>query len=315
MAPLISLIIPVYRNAENLPSLVVALEALARRIAHFEVVFVVDGSPDDSAERLARVLPTAGFASRLVLLSRNFGSFNAIRAGLAAGEGDFFAVMAADLQEPPELIERFYERLATGEVDVTIGIREGREDGWLDGFFARLFWGFYRRFVVPEVPSGGIDVFGCNRAVRDELLGLEEGSSSLVALLLWVGFRREQIGYRRKVREIGSSAWTFNKKLRYLMDSVYSFSDLPVRLLLFAGLVGVALSLALSLAVLIARISGEINVPGYAATVLTVTFFGGLNCFGLGVIGSYVWRTYENTKGRPNYIVARRMTFEGKRNE
>lgn len=314
MAPLspprISLVIPVYRNADNIAPLLQALDTLTGRLGGaFEVVFVVDGSPDDSAARLRRALPTASFASQLLELSRNFGAFAAVRAGLAAATGDYFAVMAADLQEPPELIHTFYERLGSGEVDIAIGRREGREDGF-DGLMAGVFWFFYRKLVLPEVPAGGIDVFACTRAVRDQLLALEERHSSLIALLLWVGFRRELVPYRRRKREIGRSAWTFGRKLAYLSDSVFSFSDLPIRWLLRAGLGGLLLSLFLSVVVVSARISGKIEVPGYAATVLLVMFFGGLNSFGLGIIGSYVWRVYENTKSRPNYIVARQERFE-----
>jgi len=311
MAALISLVIPVYRNAANIPSLLAALESLGAKLGErFEVVFVVDGSPDDSALQLRQALPRAGFASQLLELSRNFGSFAAIRAGLAAGRGDYFAVMAADLQEPPELVLDFYECLERGEVDIVIGQREGREDG-LSGIYASLFWSLYRRLVLPEVPAGGIDVFGCTRAVRSELLALEERHSSLVALLLWVGFRRQLVPYSRRRREIGTSAWTFRRKFTYLLDSVYSFSDLPIRWLLAAGVGGLLLSVVLSVVVLLARLSGTIEVPGYAATVLLVMFFGGLNSFGLGIVGNYVWRTYENTKSRPNYIVARQETFEG----
>lgn len=314
MAPLISLVIPVYRNAGNLPPLLEALGGLRDQLAgqgtRLEVIFVVDGSPDASGEILRQSLPGAGLAARLLELSRNFGSFAAIRAGLAAGQGDLFAVMAADLQEPPELVAEFARRLASGAAEVVVGRREGREDGFFEAASARLFWWLYRHFVYAEVPPGGIDVFGCSRAVRDQLLALGESHSSLVALLLWVGFRRESVPYRRRRREIGRSAWTFRRKLDYLLDSVYSFSDLPIRWLLRAGLAGLFLSVVFSLVVLAARLSGRIEVPGYAATVLLTMFFGGLNAFGLGVIGSYVWRTYENTKQRPSYIVARQQDFQ-----
>lgn len=310
MAGVISLVIPVYRNAANIPPLLAALGELGGQLGSaLEVVLVVDGSPDDSARLLREQLPATGLTAQLLELSRNFGAFAAVRAGLAAGRGDYFAVMAADLQEPPELVAKFYARLASGETDIVLGSREGREDGLLDAALARLFWALYRRFVYAEVPAGGIDVFGCSRAVRGELLALEERHSSLVALLLWVGFRREAVPYRRRKREIGRSAWTFGRKLAYLFDSVYSFSDLPIRWLLRAGVAGLLLSVLLSAVVLAARLSGKIELPGYAATVLLVMFFGGLNSFGLGIIGNYVWRTYENTKARPNYIVARRQSF------
>jgi glycosyltransferase involved in cell wall biosynthesis len=212
--------------------------------------------------------------------------------------------MAADLQEPPELILQFAKLLREGQCDVVVGRRTGRADPLGSRMASALFWGFFRRCVQRETPTGGVDVFGCTRAVRDHLLRLGENNSSLVGLLLWVGFRRAEVLYTRQKRRAGRSSWTFRKKMRYLMDSIFSFSDLPIRVLLSLGLFGLSLSVLFAIVVAAAKIEGSIPVPGYAATVLVVTFFGALNCFGLGVIGGYVWRTFENTKGRPNYIVA-----------
>lgn len=306
----ISLVIPVFRNADNLPDLLEALELLNGRFAgEFEAVFVVDGSPDESLAQLSRALPGAPFRSQLLNLSRNFGSFGAIRAGMTAARGEFIAVMAADLQEPPELVERFYEKLETGRYDVAIGQRTGRQDPGLSRLAAAAFWKAYRRFVQPEIPPGGVDVFACTRVVRDHLVRLNESSSSLVALLFWVGFRRAFVPYERRARQAGVSAWTFAKKLRYLSDSIFSFSDLPIRLLMYSGLLGLVASLVLGVVVVTAKLAGDIPVPGYAATVFIVSFFGALNCFGLGLIGGYVWRSFENTKLRPNFIVAQAETF------
>ncbi len=307
---MISVVVPVYGNAGSVDALVEALARTHRELGGgLEAVFVVDGSPDDSHLRLAAALPAAPFPSQLLSLSRNFGSFSAIRAGLAAGTGDHFAVLAADLQEPPELVAEFARRLEAGACDVVLGQRAGRADPLLARAGAALFWGLYRRFVQPEVPSGGVDVFGCTRAVRDQIVRLAERNSSLVGLLLWVGFRREAVPYVRRERHSGRSGWTLGKKLVYLMDSVFSFSDLPIKFLLRTGALGLVLSVVLAAVVLTARLTGAIDVPGYAATVLTITFFGALNCFGLGVIGGYVWRTFENTKGRPTYIVASAERF------
>lgn len=307
---MISLIIPVYKNAENIPPLLEAVEGLHETLGgELEVVFVVDGSPDDSLLILGQRLPEAGFQSQLLALSRNFGSFAAIRAGLEVARGEFFAVMAADLQEPPTLVIEFYEKLRTGDYDVAIAQRTGRDDPSMTNLSSRMFWGFYRRFIQTEIPSGGVDVFGCNRAVRDQLMRLRENNSSLVGLLFWVGFRRVLVPYERQARDIGVSGWTFAKKLRYLNDSIYSFSDLPIKLLLRIGLLGLALSFVFACVVLLWKLFGSDDVPGYAATVLVVTFFGALNLVALGVIGMYVWRSFENTKARPGYIVSTREEF------
>lgn len=313
---LISLIIPVYRNEASIPDLMLAIEELN---CHFkkdmETIFVIDGSPDRSYEILQEILPQQNFHSKLILLSKNFGAFAAVRMGLQVSKGRYFAVMAADLQEPLELIYEMVAALRKDQVDIALGIRNKRHDPLLTRIPAQLFWAFYRRYVVRDMPPGGVDVFACNQMFRDNLLQLDEQHSSLIAQIFWLGFKRKYISYTRKKRLHGKSAWTFHRKFKYLMDSIFSFTDLPIRLLIRMGGFGVICSSLLGFIVFIARISNAINFPGYTITLLTIIFMGALNLFGLGIIGSYAWRTYENTKKRPLAIVIKTQTFEGKYND
>ena len=312
-AVMYSLVIPVYRNEASLPELIDAVAGIAASLdGPFEAVFVVDGSPDRSYAVLREKLPAAPFASQLLSLSRNFGSFAAIRSGLQAARGDYFAVMAADLQEPPELAAEFFRRLKNDEADIVVGTRDARDDPWASKAASSLFWKSYRWLINPDIPSGGVDVFGCNLAFRDCLLSCEEANTSLVALLFWLGFRRKHIAYTRLPRLHGSSGWTFKKKVSYLMDSVFAFTDLPVRVLMGFGAVGLLVSVTLGLVVLVARLAQWLTVPGYAATILVVLFFGGINALGLGLIGSYAWRGYENTKRRPLAVVLRSLDYRAK---
>lgn len=304
-----SLIIPVYKNLENIPSLLAALEELDRQIANLEVVFVVDGSPDSSASLLTQLLPASGLRAQLLLLSRNFGSYAAIRAGLIAARGERFAVMAADLQEPPELVTTFFTVLESEPVDIVIATRETRADPFLSRLASNMFWKLYKKFVVPEMPEGGVDVFACNLTFRNNLLQLDESHSSLVALLFWMGFRRKVVSYTRLARLHGKSAWTFKKKYIYFKDSIFSFTDAPIKLLSWIGTLGILFSVMMALIVLLGRLTGWVNVPGYSATVLTIIFFGALNLLGLGIIGTYAWRTYENTKRRPSALVMTQIVF------
>lgn len=305
-----SLIIPVYKNESNLPDLLAALASLHNDLPHkLEVVFVIDGSPDRCYEILLQELPNYPFSSQLILLSRNFGSFSAIRAGLQAGTGEYFAVMAADLQEPPELVLEMWTELAKNNVDVAIAVREARNDPFLTRLPSNIFWGLYRRFVVPDVPPGGVDIFGCNQQFRDQLLQLEERHSSLIAQIFWMGFRRKFISYERQERKHGKSAWTLSKKIHYLLDSTFAFTDLPIRLLIQVGGVTSVLSALFGLFVIIFRMMNWIEVPGYSATITAIVFFGAFNLFSVGIVGSYAWRTYENTKSRPLHIVMRQHEF------
>lgn len=308
----LTVVVPVYKNAASLPSLCDQLVAIELPDGvSCRVVFVVDGSPDKSAEILESCLESSGMQATLVVLSRNFGSFAAIRAGLEHAEGDYFAVISADLQEPPALIPAFVERLCGGDVDLVLGRREGRADPFSSRLSAGLFWRVYRRWVQPSMPLGGVDVFACNSAVRATILDLEEANSSLVGQLLWIGYRRATVGYVRLPRTEGKSAWTLSKKLRYLSDSIFSFTDLPVRFLLFAGLLG---CLVVGIAAIVVTATWWLNltdVPGYTPIMLAVLFVGFVLILGLGIVGSYVWRTYENTKHRPLTIVQSLRTFPG----
>ncbi|EFH9192605.1 glycosyltransferase [Escherichia coli] len=311
----LSLIIPVYKNEASIPDLLSVISEMNKKLdGLFEAVFVVDGSPDRCYPILRELLPKQSFRSQLVLHSKNFGSFIAVRTGLEYGQGERFAVMAADLQEPPEMILEMNEVLLTPDTDVVIGTREGRKDPGLSSLFSNLFWSLYRRWVISDIPSGGVDMFACSRKFRDVLLTLEEKNSSLIAQVFWLGFNRKTVTYERQERRHGKSAWTFRKKLTYLMDSIFSFTDLPVRFLIYIGVTGSLLAGLLGMIVLLARLTGLIDVQGYSMTMITICFFSCLNLLGLGVVGSYAWRGYENSKQRPVSISVKADVF-GENNE
>jgi polyisoprenyl-phosphate glycosyltransferase len=312
-APRYSVVVPVYRNEATLAALVERLAGLAGELdGRLEIVFVVDGSPDGSLVLLRRLLAEqAAFSSQLIALSRNFGSFSAIRAGLAAAEGELLAVMAADLQEPVSLVREFFERLDAGDVDVTVGARSSRADDRAGQTASRLFWWLYRHLVQPDIPAGGVDVFGCTRQVANELVRMDESHTSLVGLLYWVGFRRAEVAYDRLPRPEGKSAWSFRRKVRYLLDSIYSFTDVPITLIIGLGVVGVVVSTVSALAVLVAWATDQIDVAGYTPLILAVFFMTSLIIIALGIVGSYVWRTYENSKGRPDSVTMTHERFRG----
>jgi glycosyltransferase involved in cell wall biosynthesis len=303
-------VVPVYKNEGTIAALVEALGRLNDRLdGALEVVFVVDGSPDRCYELLQEYLPNCPFSAELVSLSRNFGSFAAVRMGLSVARGPYFAVMAADLQEPPELIEEFFRALSTEQIDITVGTRADRDDPLVTRVSSGLFWRLYRRLVQPDMPEGGIDVFGCNLAVRDALLALDESNSSLVGQVVWLGFRRKCVPYKRLARQVGKSAWTFRRKVRYMFDSIFSFTNLPLTLLLAMGAAGLAFSVVASMVVFLAWLRGGISVPGYTPVILVVLIAMFSQMLGLGVIGVYVWRTFENTKHRPSFIPMLRKSF------
>lgn len=309
-AVLVSVVVPVYRNADTLPDLVGRLEGVSDRLGgRMEAVFVIDGSPDDSGAVLRALLEAGRLRSRVLWHSRNFGSFAAIRTGLAAARGECMVVMSADLQEPVELATSFYEALASGRYEVAVGVRRTRQDPRLSRIGSLWFWSIYCRWVQPEMPRGGVDVFACTREVRDALQSLRESNSSLVGLLIWLGYRRVEVPYDRAPRRSGRSGWTLRKKARYLLDSVYSFTDLPINMLLAVGVTGVLLSTVGAVVVFFAWALAGIGVAGYTPIMLTLLVVGSLTLSGLGVVGSYVWRTYENSKRRPGALAMLSESF------
>ena len=198
-----SVVVPVYGNRDSLPLVVERLtELAAERDGRLEVVFVVDGSPDDSLASFPYA-PDRPIDAQVLSLSRNFGSFSAIRAGMAVARGAYIAVMAADLQEPIEVVASFFDLRERDECDVVFGERVDRDDPAVSASGSKAYWWFYHRFVNKELPVGGVDVFGCTQRICREVVAFSETHTSLVGLLFWVGYRRAFVPYKRVARHSG----------------------------------------------------------------------------------------------------------------
>jgi hypothetical protein len=154
------------------------------------------------------------------------------------------------------------------------------------------------------MPKGGVDIFACNSMVKDAVLEIEEPNSSLIAQLFWVGFRRDFVVYDRQARKIGKSAWNLSRRFRYMMDSIFSFTDLPIMLALWLGLMGCLVSVALGAVTIVAKLSGYIEEAGYTSLFILIAFFGSLILLVQGILGCYIWRTSENSKRRPLRIIS-----------
>ncbi|MFC1237555.1 glycosyltransferase family 2 protein [Vibrio sp. F74] len=303
MAIKYSLVIPVYKNAESINSLINVITKMASELNNsLEVIFVIDGSPDNSFELIQAKIPELNYSATIISHSRNFGSFAAIRTGLSEAKGLYCCVMAADLQEPVSLFIEMFKVLDLNKSDVVVGTRDSRKDPISTRLMSSLYWKLYKKYVVKDIPVGGVDVFGCNEVFKDQLLSLDESRTSLIALIYWLGFRRSEVTYVRLERQDGHSAWTMRKKFDYMLDSVFSFTDLPIRILIRTGAFGILVAIALGLIVFISRVFGVITEPGYSTTVVLIVLFGALNILGLGLTAEYAWRAYENTKNRPQSV-------------
>ena len=304
-----SLVVPVYKNEDGIVSLLARTTELYNLLGEqLEVIFVVDRSPDNSFRLLDKHVPNCIFPAELINLSRNSGPAAALKMGLSIAQGKYFASMSADLQEPIELIISLFQTLESGKIDIAVGKRLGRNDPALSKIWAGLFWKIYRKFVQPDMPAGGIDTIAINEKVRSAILKMDEANTSLAGQFIWLGFHRQEIPYKRQARTIGKSSWSFSRKFRYMLDSIFSFTDLPITAIVAIGTLGLIFSFLLGMNVLVAWYLG--NTPtGYTTLILVILFTFSLTLISLGIIGNYIWRAYENTKSRPSFLLMERKSF------
>lgn len=299
----ISVVIPVYFNELNLPHLFPRLINVAEQNSNyqFEFVFTDDGSEDDSYKLLHEF---AAKDNRVIVikLSRNFGSFMAILAGLEHSTGDCAAIISADLQDPPELITEMIQKWEAGN-KVVMGVRERREDSFLTNFFAKIYYYLMRRFALKNMPLGGFDFVLIDKKIVDILTMIKEKNASLMGLILWSGFQKSIIYYTRKKREQGKSMWTLSKKIKYFVDSFVAFSYAPIRFFQFIGISLSFLGFIYAIFIAIRKILYGFPVPGISALVIINLVIGGIQLIMLGIIGEYLWRNADETKKRPVFIV------------
>jgi len=303
----VSIVVPVYHNAASLPDLLAKFQELSRKNSgdRFEFVFVDDGSRDNSfavLESLAR----AEQRMRIVKLSRNFGSNAALLAGLDQARGDVVAAIAADLQDPPELIDDMLVQWRQGH-KVVLAVRQSREDPGLNSLMSDTFYALFRRFAIPTMPKRGFDFFLIDRQVCNLIKGIQESNAYLMGLILWLGFDPAVIYYHRRQREkrYGRSMWTLARKFKYFIDSFVAFSYLPVRA---SSLIGVSLSLIgilYALVVIIARLFFGVHAEGWASLMVVLLIVSGAQLLMIGVLGEYLWRNLDETRRRPRFIIER----------
>lgn len=307
--PTLSLILPVLNEEENLPLLVSRLQQVAQELPQeiFEFIFVDDGSTDESFQRLKQ-LAELDKRVKAVRLSRNFGSHHACLAGLSYASGQRFIVMAADLQDPPELIPQLVQ--AEGGVDVVWAQRQAREESKRVLFFAGLYHAFMRRFVFPDWPGEGADVVLITRRVRSALLSWPEKNTSVFGQIFWLGFPSRSITYVKGKRQAGKSKWNFSKRAKLGLDSVVSFSFLPIRFISYAGILISFTGFLYALLIVFLRIFQITQVPGWSTLMIVILLVSGLQLLMLGVIGEYLWRSADQVKARPFYVVAEQLGLD-----
>lgn len=296
----LSIVIPVYYNEMNLRPLYQDIKdkIIDRIDFDYEIVMVDDGSEDNSWD-VIQELAAADPHIKSFRLSRNFGSHAATLCGLSHSTGDCAAIKAADLQEPTELLLEMYRAWEQGN-NVVLAVREDREDKSL---FSELYYWLTRKVALPKMPPHGFDVFLVDRKVIRVLESLDEKDSTITGQILWSGFRTAEVYYTRKKREIGSSKWTLKKKIRLVTDTMFSFSVLPITIVMWIGALSCIGSAIWALTTLIAKLTVGIPVQGYTTLVIFQLLSFGIIMLTLGLLGSYLWRTFDASRNRPVYII------------
>lgn len=298
----ISIVVPVYYNADTLMLLYEDMKKkILGKLGDYEIVFVDDGSGDNSWEIMNQI---RNQDERVVCvkLSRNFGEHAALLAGLSKCTGDCAVTKQADLQEDSGIILEMYESWKKGN-KVVLAVRSDRDENAVKKFFANLYYIIVRKCIDKNMPAGGCDCYLLDRQVIKVLELLDERNSSLTLQVLWAGFQTDKVYFHRKDREIGKSRWTLGKKIKLVIDSMMSFSYFPVRLMTTTGVVFAVLALLFAINVIIEKVTVGTPIAGWASLMCVVLFSTGLILLMLGMLGEYVWRALDASRNRPPYII------------
>ena len=303
----ISIIVPVYYNQDNLLPLYADLkEKVFDKLkentnTEYELIMVDDGSKDNSY-KVMQDLAKIDSNIKIIHLSRNYGEHAAILAGLSQCTGDCAVRKAADLQEPSEMILDMMKKYDEG-YKVVLATRADREEPIVQKAFSNLYAFLMRKLALHNMPKGGFDSFLIDRQVIDFLVKMQESNTSLMSQILWAGFETATVPYVRKKREIGKSRWTLSKKIKLVYDSLISFSYFPIKMITNVGFFSFFISVMLLLIIIYKKFVGKIDVEGYTSLIMVMLMAFGIIMLSIGILGEYLWRTYDAARKRPPYII------------
>lgn len=302
---MVSIVIPVYNEEVMIDELfkrtVTAIQSFTE---DFEILTVNDGSSDDTLNRLIACHKKEP-RFKVINLSRNFGHQSAVLAGLSQAKGEYIGVMDGDLQDPPELFEKFVGRLNEG-FDVVYAVRKKRKEGPAKKFSYWLFYRIFEKITATNIPVDSGDFCMIRRKVQQEMLRMPEQSLYLRGLRAFVGFRQSPYEYERSERFAGEAKYDFKQLFNLAYAGIYSFSKFPIKFIRSLGTFVIVASLLYAVKVLISYFMSGTAPEGFVTLFLAITFFSGVQLLFLGVIGEYISRTYDETRGRPLFIIDRK---------
>jgi len=300
----LAVVAPCYNEEAGLPEFVRRLEAVCAGLGcAYEIVLVNDGSRDRTLP-VALDLAAQHSAVKVVNLLRNFGHQAAVTAGLDVAQGDVVVLIDSDLQDPPELITEMIAAWRAG-ADVAYGQRRTRDgETAFKLFTAKIFYRLLKLLTQSDIPSDTGDFRLMDRRVVDVLRSMRERHRFIRGMVSWVGGKQVAVPYDRKPRFAGETKYPFRKMFAFAIDAITSFSVVPLRLVTYLALSILTLAIIATVTVFVVKlVNPGYFIPGFAATMLTIIFFGGFQLLALGIIGEYLGRMYESVKARPIYIV------------
>lgn len=306
-----SIIFPVYNEEENIQNLYKRTAKVMDRLENdYEIIFVNDGSFDNTAKLLFELHQKYPHV-KIINFSRNFGHQTAVAAGLNYSKGDYTAVLDADLQDPPEILPKFFAKITEG-YDVVYAVRKNRKESFLIKLTYSFFYRMLKLVANINIPLDSGDFCVMSRKIVQALNSLPERNRFIRGLRSWVGFKQIGFEYERMARSAGKSKYNLSRLFKLAFDGIFSFSYIPLQMMFFAGFLSLIISIlgiirAFYLKFFTASYS---RVPGFATTYILLMFIGGLILFAIGILGEYIRRIYDEVKRRPQYIIESKIGFD-----
>lgn len=301
----ISVIIPCYYNEHELP---ITLQRLLDNEKEFpdntlfEYVMVDDGSGDNTYAELLKHHVLYPEKIKVIKLVQNVGSYNAITVGMKYATGNCCTVISADLQDPPEIIQKMFAYWQKG-VKLVIANRQDRNDPLMGKIFSTIFQYTFKKYALKRLPKGGYDFVLFDEILKQQVLDMKEKNTNILYLLLWLGYDYVNIPYVRQARAIGKSRWTVSKKIKLFIDSFVAFSYFPIRLISVLGLIMGISALGYASFIIVGKLLGLVPVQGWSSLMIVILFASSFQMIALGIIGEYLWRTLDQVRNRPGYII------------
>ena len=299
---MISIVSPVYRAEKILPILVSEINLVMERIGEdYEIILVDDRSPDNSWE-VMKVLSNQNPKIKSIRLSRNFGQHSAIFAGLTRAKGDWVVVMDCDMQDQPKEIAKLYKKALEG-YDIVLGQRENRKDKFLKKLTSRLFYKVFNYLSGANFDNNVANFGIYHQKTIKSILDMKDYVKFFSLFINWIGFKSISIPIEHGEREEGKSTYSVGRLFKQAFNVIISFSDKPLRLFINFGLSISVLSFIVGIYYLYLALTGKIAQPGFSSLILSIWFLSGIIISGIGIVGVYLGKTFDQAKGRPTFII------------